>query len=183
MLFHAARLDARLDGRGSLLLMEEQDRGKWDQELIRRARQFLNESAEGALVSPFHLEAGIAYLHCTAPSYAETDWPAILRLYDALLTLHRSPVYLLNRAIVVAQIDGPQAGIRALEEAGLDPALRHYHLFDATLGEFYRRAGDWPRARRHLEAARRKTNSPFDRELLDRRLAQCGNPEDDLPNG
>ena len=83
-------------------------------------------------------------------------------------------MYLLNRAIVVAQIEGPRAGIRVLDEAGQDPALRHYHLFDATLGEFYRRAGDPIRARRHLEAARRKTNSPFGRELIDRRLAQCG---------
>ncbi len=182
MLFHAARLAARLDHHGSLLLMEEQDRGQWDQGLIRHAKEYLDASAEGTVVSPFHLEAGIAYLHCTAPSYAATDWPAILRLYDALLTLQRSPVYLLNRAIVVAQIDGPQAGIVALEEAGLDPALRHYHLYDATLGELHRRAGDLSRARLHLEAARRKTNSPFDRELLDRRLAQCGDTAGDLPN-
>jgi RNA polymerase sigma-70 factor (ECF subfamily) len=174
MLFHAARLDARLDQRGSVLLMEEQDRGQWDQRLIRRAQEFLAQSAEGTVLSSFHLEAAILYHHCTANSYAETDWPAILRLYDALLTVHRSPVYLLNRAIVVAQIEGPDAGIRALGEADQDPVLRHYHLFDATLGEFYRRAGDLTRARRHLEAARRKTRSPFDRELIDRRLAQCG---------
>jgi len=173
MLFHAARLDARLDQRGSILLMEEQDRDKWDQRLIRRAQEFLDQSAEGTVLSAFHLEAAIAHLHCTAKSYAETDWPAILRLYDALLTIHRSPVYLLNRAIVVAQIDGPHAGIRALAEAGKDPALRHYHLFDATLGEFYRRAGDLPRARQSLESARQKTNSPFDRELIDRRLSKC----------
>ena len=173
MLFHAARLDARLDESGGLLLMEEQDRDKWDQGLIRRGREFLSESAEGAVVSPFHLEAAIACHHCTAESYDDTDWRAILRLYDALLALHRSPVYLLNRAIVVAQIDGPQAGIRALDEAGQDPALRHYHLFDATLGDFYRRAGDLARARQHLAAARQKTASPFDRELIDRRLAQC----------
>jgi RNA polymerase sigma-70 factor (ECF subfamily) len=173
MLFHAARLEARLDHRGSLLLMEEQDRRLWDHRLIRRAREFLDQAAEGTVISPFHLEAAIACLHCTARSYAETDWPAILRLYDALLTIHRSPVYLLNRAIVVAQIEGPEAGIRALDETGQDPALRHYHLFDATLGEFYRRAGDLTRARQHLEAARQKTNSPFDRELIDRRLLQC----------
>jgi RNA polymerase sigma-70 factor (ECF subfamily) len=173
MLFHAARVEARLDQRGSILLMEEQDRTKWDQSLIRRAQEFLAQSAEGTAVSPFHLEAAIAFHHCTAKSYAETDWPAILRLYDALLTIHRSPVYLLNRAIVVAQIEGPHAGIRALDEAGADAALRHYHLFDATLGEFYRRAGEPGRARHHLEAARQKTNSPFDRELIDRRLAQC----------
>ena len=111
--------------------------------------------------------------HAVAPSYAETDWPAILRLYDALLTLHRSPVYLLNRAIVVAQIEGPHAGIRALGEAGRDAALRRYHLFDATLGELYRRAGDFDHARRHFDAAKEKTQSPFDREIIDRRLAKC----------
>jgi RNA polymerase sigma factor (sigma-70 family) len=173
MLFHAARLDARVDAGGSVLLMEHQDREKWDQRLIRRAQEFLERSAEGTVVSTFHLEAAVAYRHSTATSFADTDWAAILRLYDALLTIERSPVYLLNRAIVVAQIEGPRAGIGALEEAGQDAALRHYHLFDATLGEFYRRAGDWARARRHLEAARRKTQSPFDRELIDRRLAQC----------
>jgi RNA polymerase sigma-70 factor (ECF subfamily) len=174
MLFHAARLESRLDQRGSVLLLEEQDRAKWDRRLIRRAREFLARSAEGTVISAFHLEAAIACHHCTAESYAATDWPAILRLYDALLSLHRSPVYLLNRAVVVAQIDGPRAGIRALDEAGRDPALRHYHLFDATLGEFYRRAGDLTRARQHLESARQKTNSPFDRELIDRRLSDCG---------
>jgi RNA polymerase sigma-70 factor (ECF subfamily) len=173
MLFHAARLEARLDQRGSILLMEEQDRAKWDHRLIRRAQEFLGQAAAGTDISPFHLEAAIACHHCTAKSYAETDWPAILRLYDALLTTHRSPVYLLNRAIVIAQIEGPRAGIRALDEAGADPALRHYHLFDATLGELYRRAGDVTCARSHLEAARQKTNSPFDRELIDRRLAMC----------
>jgi predicted RNA polymerase sigma factor len=80
---------------------------------------------------------------------------------------------LLNRAIVVAQIEGPQAGIRALDEAGRDAALHHYHLFDATLGEFYRRAGDMARASQFFETARRKTSSAFDHELIDRRLAMC----------
>jgi RNA polymerase sigma-70 factor (ECF subfamily) len=173
MLFHVARLESRLDRHGSVLLLEEQDRSKWDQRLIRRAQEFLARSAEGTTLSEYHLEAAIAYHHCTAKSFAETDWPAILRLYDALLTQQSSPIYLLNRAIVVAQIEGPQAGIRALDEAGRDPALRHYHLFDATLGELYRCAGDLARARHHFQAAWRKTTSPFDRELLDRRLAQC----------
>ena len=173
MLFHAARLDARLDPEGSPLLMDEQDRSRWDQRLITRAQEFLDAAAQGTVVSPFHLEAGIALLHCSAESYGRTDWRAILRLYDALLAVHRSPVYELNRAIVVAQIDGPLAGIQTLNEAGLDGALRHYHLFDATLGEFYRRAGDYVRARQHFETARTKTNSPFDHELIDRRLAKC----------
>jgi RNA polymerase sigma-70 factor (ECF subfamily) len=173
MLFHAARLGTRLDQRGAVLLLEEQDRSQWDHRLIGRATEYLDQSAEGTIISPFHLEAGIAYHHCTARSYTETDWPAILRLYDALLRFHHSPVYALNRAIVVAQIDGPDAGIRALDETGTDAALRRYHLFDATLGEFYRRAGNLVRARQYLETAHQKTSSPFDRELIDRRLAQC----------
>jgi RNA polymerase sigma-70 factor (ECF subfamily) len=171
MLFHAARLDARLDQRGRLLLMEEQERERWDQHLIHRAQEFLNQSAEGTCVTTFHLEAAIACHHCTAESYTETDWTAILQLYDALIRIHRSPVYLLNRAIVVAQIDGPQAAIRALEEVGSEPTLRHYHLFDATLGELHRQNGDFNRARQHLQAAREKTQSSFDRQVIDRRIS------------
>jgi RNA polymerase sigma factor (sigma-70 family) len=173
MLFHGARLDARLDRHGAILLMEDQDRGQWDQQLIRRAQEFLDKSAQGTVISPFHLEAAIACHHCTAASFAETDWPAILKLYDALLTIHRSPVYVLNRAIVLAQIDGPRAGIRALAGADGTQVRRHYHLFDATLGELYRRAGDLAQARKHFAAARQTTHSQFDRELIDRRLKQC----------
>ncbi|MBI3408104.1 MAG: sigma-70 family RNA polymerase sigma factor [Planctomycetes bacterium] len=173
MLFHAARLAARIDHHGSVLLMEDQDRSKWDRKMIRRAHEFLDQSAEGTTVSPYHLEAGIAFLHCKAPSYAKTDWQAILRLYDALLTLHGSPVYVLNRAIVLAQFSGPEAGIRALTESSIVESLRHYHLYDATLGELYRRAGDMGLARQYLESAKRKTHSPSDHEILDRRLAKC----------
>src|SRR5262249_46663575 len=87
MLFHAARLPARLDAAGQVLLMEDQDRSKWDQRLIHRAQELLDQSAEGTTVSAFHLEAGIALLHCTASDYAHTDWAGILRLYDALIVL------------------------------------------------------------------------------------------------
>jgi RNA polymerase sigma factor (sigma-70 family) len=173
MLFHAARLDARLDQNGSVLLMEDQDRSKWDQRLIRRAKEFLDQSAQGTVVSPFHLEAGIALYHCAAPDYTSTDWQSILQLYDALIELYPSPVYLLNRAIVVAQLQGPEAGIHALLESESLALLRHYYLFDATLGELYRRTGDLPRARHYLESAKQKTASRSDHEILDRRLAQC----------
>jgi RNA polymerase sigma factor (sigma-70 family) len=173
MLFHAARLEARLDQDGGVLLMEEQDRTQWDHRLIGRAQEFLSQSAEGTVISPYHLEAAIACHHCTAKSYAATDWPAILHLYDALLTMQRSPVYLLNRAIVIAELEGPQAGLRALKEVAEDPTLRHYHLCDATLGELHRRAGDFAQAKRHFEAAGRKTKSRFDRELIARRVAEC----------
>jgi RNA polymerase sigma-70 factor (ECF subfamily) len=173
MLFHAARLDARLDASGSVLLLDEQDRSRWDFELIKRAKDRLDQSAQGTIISPYHLEAGIAMYHCLAKTYAETNWPAILRLYDALLTMHRSPIYLLNRAIVIAQIDGPLAGIQAITEASFSSALTHYHLLDVTLGELYLRANEHELARQHLELAKQKTDSTFDLELINRRLAKC----------
>ena len=176
MLFHAARLEARLDDLGFILLLEEQDRSRWDQGLIRRAQEFLDESAEGTTISVYHLEAGIALHHSTARSYAETDWPRILVLYDKLISIHRSPVYLLNRAIVLAEIEGPRAGIAALEEAAGNKSLRNYHLYDATLGEMHRRAGDRGRARTCFLAARAKTRSPHDQAIIDRRIAGCAEP-------
>jgi RNA polymerase sigma factor (sigma-70 family) len=173
LLFHAARLDARLDDRGFILLMRDQDRSKWDQGLIRRARQFLDDSAEGTTISPYHIEAGIALHHSTAKSYDTTNWPAILFLYDKLISIHPSPVYVLNRAIVLAEIDGPLAGIRALLESVGNQSLKNYHLFDATLGEFYRRAGEFEQARQYFQAAKEKTRSSYDRAIIDSRLAEC----------
>ncbi|QEH32599.1 RNA polymerase sigma factor [Aquisphaera giovannonii] len=174
MLFHAARFDARTDGDGRLLLMEDQDRSRWDRALIARARAFLDESAAGRSVSIFHLEAGIALVHCEAPRFEETDWPAILRLYDALIARRPSAIYRLNRAIVLAHVAGPAAGLDELGALAGDPALRHYHLLDATLGELHRRAGNLDRAREHLARARDRTQSARERELLDRRLDSCG---------
>jgi RNA polymerase sigma-70 factor (ECF subfamily) len=162
------------------LLLEDQDRGRWDGRLIQRAQVMLALSAEGTVISRFHLEAAIAFHHCTASDVSRTDWPAILRLYEALHDMHDSPVYQINRAIALAQVEGPEAGIRLLDEARGNPALRHYHLFDAALGELHRGLGDLTRARQHLEEALRKASSPFDRELIERRLAQCasGDPAD-----
>ena len=99
-----------------------------------------------------------------------------MRLYDKLIEVHRSPVYLLNRAIVVAEIDGPAAGILALQEAAGNKSLKNYHLYDATLGEFYRRTGNFEAARHYLEAAKGKTRSPHDLDIIDRRLARCSAP-------
>ena len=173
MLFHAARFEARADDHGRLLLLEDQDRGRWDHRLIDRARWFLDQSAVGKTMTVFHLEAGIALLHCKAASFSDTDWPAILRLYDLLIRIQPSPIYRLNRAIALAHLDGPSAGIREIESFAGDPTLRHYHLLDATLGELHRRTGDLDRARSYFLRAREGTQSARERELLDRRLEQC----------
>ena len=106
MLFHAARFATRADREGRMLLLQEQDRDRWDRRLIERARWFLDQSAVGDEVSLYHLEAGIALIHCEAPSFAETDWLGILRLYDLLIRRQPSPIYRLNRAIVLATREG-----------------------------------------------------------------------------
>jgi RNA polymerase sigma factor (sigma-70 family) len=171
MLFHASRFEARTGADGRLLLLEDQDRSKWDADLIKRATYYLNRSAEGERISAYHLEAGIALLHCSAASFAETDWPAILRLYDVLVRVAPSPIVNLNRAIVVAHIEGPAAGITLIEQfAG---SLKDYHLVEAALGELHRRAGNAAKARDHFMKAIQLAQSDPDRALLQRRLDAC----------
>ena len=172
MLFHSARLEAREDAQGNAVLLEEQDRGRWDQRLIQRACEHLAISAAGGAVSRFHLEAAIAREHCLAPRYAATNWRVIVQLYDALIALHPSAVFVLNRAIAVAELRGPEAGLSELRSAAGDPALLRYHLYDAALGELHFRAGHIEEARRCFGAAKAKASSQADRDLLDRKLAR-----------
>ena len=174
MLFHAARFDSRTDAEGRLLLLEDQDRSRWDHRLLAQARHFLDRSATGKSISSYHLEAGIALLHCSAPSFQETDWGSILRLYDVLLRLQPSPIYQLNRAIVLAHLEEPEPAIDLLQAHAADPIYRHYYLFDATIGELYRRAGNLPLALQHLNSARDRTQSTYEQDLLARRIAECG---------
>ncbi len=174
MLLHAARFDARLDSDGGILLLEDQDRDGWLRPLIGRGLEALEASAEGDSLTRYHLEAGIAAQHCLAPSFDQTDWTAILGLYDQLLRIHPSPVGELNRAIVVAQLDGPRAGIEAIESSANLKHLDSYHLLDATRGELHLRAGDRALARTYFESASNKTRSLSERRLLVRKLHACG---------
>ncbi len=172
MLFHAARLSGRTDTDGRILLLEDQDRTQWDARLIAAARRYLDHSATGQTITTYHLEAGIALHHCAATSFAATDWKALLQLYDGLLRIHPSPVYRLNRAIVICHVRGPASAIQELQSMDSGP-LQTYYLWDATLGELYRRLGELELARHHLEQAKIKTQSLSEQELLARRIAAC----------
>ena len=112
MLLNTARIPARLDGEGNLLLLEAQDRTQWNQPMIERGMFHLKQSAVGEAMSEYHLQAAIAACHCAAKDYASTDWPRILVLYDRLVEFDDSPVAALNRAIVIANIHGPARGWR-----------------------------------------------------------------------
>ena len=169
-----ARLSARTGNGGSLLLLAEQDRALWDQAQIRRGMRHLAASGTGANVTRYHLEAGIAACHCLAPGFAATDWRQIVALYDLLLEQDGSPIVALNRAVAVAQADGPRAGLVALDGIRNRAALEHYHLFHAVAGQLWLDAGENGRAAAGFHRALELAALPAERALLEKRLAQCG---------
>ena len=170
----AARLPARVGDDGDLLLLAEQDRGRWDRELLGEGLRRLARSAEGDVVTAWHVEAAIAARHATAKTFAETDWRSIRGLYDELLRLRPTPVVALNRAIAVGMADGPEAGLRAIEAIAERGRLAGYPFLPAAVAEFELRAGRPDRAAEHLRAALRLVRNPAEEAVLARKLATCG---------
>ncbi len=171
--FHAARLAARVADDGTLLLLAEQDRSRWDHELVAEGFRRLDASAEGGRVGAWHLEAAIAAQHAAAPSFERTDWAAIRKLYDLLLVARPSPVVALNRAIAVGMAEGPEAGLRALAELEDRDRLGRHPFLDAAVAEFELRAGRPERAARALRTALRVARNPAEEAVLQRKLAAC----------
>ena len=176
MCLHAARLPARLDAAGNLRALADQDRSLWDRELQEEGLKLLELSARGPGLSAFHVEAAIASFHAAAPGTAETDWRSIAELYDALLALKPSPVVALNRAIAVAQREGPERGLEEIGSIGDRDRerLAGYPFYFAALGEFELRRGQRDRAREHFRAARELARNPMERRFLDQRMSACG---------
>lgn len=137
MLLTAARFPARTDEQGDLLRLHDQDRSKWDQRLIVRGLTHLAEAAQGNELSEYHLQAGIAAVHCMAADFASTDWTRILQHYDALDRLKPSPVVSLNRAVAVAHVRGPQAGLDAVAAIARRDRLESHYLYHAVVGELH----------------------------------------------
>jgi RNA polymerase sigma-70 factor (ECF subfamily) len=173
MLLQASRLPARVDEAGDLLLLSEQDRARWDHELIAEGLDHLERAASGNEVTPYHVEAAIAAAHAVALNQASTDWPWIVRLYDDLLALKPSPVVALNRAIALAMADGPAAGIAAIERIESDPALARYYLLPAALGGLWLKQGDPVRAAYNYREALTRSCSAPERRFLEKQLAKC----------
>ena len=153
MMLQAARSPARIDAGGEMLLLEEQDRSRWNRALIQAGMRHLDRAAHGDVVTAYHIEAAIAAVHSTAPSFEETDWEHILALYDDLLAIKPSPVVALNRAVALAMLRGPQAGIAAVEQLASHESLRDYLPLAVTLGQLWLRAGDAERAAEHFKRA------------------------------
>lgn len=173
MLFHASRFESRVDNEGNLVLLEEQDRSLWDKAMIGQALGFVARAHEYGATSVYHLEATIAMQHCVAESFQATNWSAIIAAYDGLIEVRDSAIYRLNRAIAIAQRDGPLAGLEIVEAIRSDPMLQRSHLAEATLGELHRMQGNLPAAEQHFLLAIDKASSQQDKALLRRRVKQC----------
>ena len=170
MNLHFSRLGARLDGDGGLLLLEEQDRTRWDRERMAIGMHWLERAAGGETFSRFHAEAGIAAEHCLAPSFKDTRWQEIADLYAMLERIAPSPLHTLNRAVALAEWRGPEAGIALLRDLVPPPWLAGSYLWEAILSDLHRRAGNAELAANHRERALALAPTAAQRDLLRRRL-------------
>jgi RNA polymerase sigma-70 factor (ECF subfamily) len=170
MHLHGARMTARQDGSGGLLLLKEQDRSLWDQGEIQLGLSWLARSAEGDAFSRYHAEAGVAAEHCLAPSFAQTRWDRIVECYALLEQLAPSPIHTLNRAVAMAEWRGPLEGLAVLE--GLHPPswLAGSYLWAAVLADLHRRCGQVELANRFRVAAIEAAPSAAVKDALQRRL-------------
>ncbi|HEY0493830.1 MAG TPA: sigma-70 family RNA polymerase sigma factor [Candidatus Dormibacteraeota bacterium] len=169
MRLHLARTEARFGADGELVLLQHQDRSRWDRDRIASASALLDRAAGLRRPGPYQLQAAIAATHAEASSWEETDWNEVLALYEALIRITPSPVVRLNRAIARRHVAG--AGAALAEVDATAPELASYYLFHATRAELLRELGRAPEAREALERALALTQNPAERALLERRLA------------
>ena len=173
MLLNAARPPARVDDEGNLLRLRDQDRTRWHQAMIGRGMFHLARSAAGGELSEYHLQAGISACHCAARDYASTDWRQILSLYDRLLAFDGSPVVALNRAVALAEVNGPRAGIEAVEAIPDLKSLESYYLLHAVLGDFEWQLNRLPIAALHFQKALELSGMKSEQAFLAKRLQAC----------
>jgi RNA polymerase sigma-70 factor (ECF subfamily) len=173
MLLNAARIPGRADEEGNLVRLEEQDRKRWDQEMIARGMSHLRHSAAGEALSEYHLQAGIAACHATAIDYSATDWSKILTLYDRLIEFDDSPVVALNRAVAVANVWGPEAGLQTVHAIRGLEKLRAYYLFYAVIGELEMRLNNYEAAAEQFRKAFELAETKSERAFLLKRLECC----------
>ncbi len=168
MCFHAARFDARLDAQGDIILLEKQDRSRWNKALIAIGYEHLRCAAEGVELCEYHLEAAIASYHASAPTFEQTNWKAIFYCYDFLLKINPSPFVALNRAIAVGYSDGPVAGVNALLNI---EGLEKNYLYHAALGDFYVKRQAFMEARSAYNMALELAQLPAERKVVEGKVA------------
>src|SRR5271170_3561645 len=171
MLLHDSRRDARSDANGNLIILEEQDRSRWNRQQISEALPLVEEALRGG-PGPLAVEAAIAALHCEAARAKDTDWPQIVRLYDVLERLQPSPIVSLNRAVAVAMVEGPQQALALIDELAATGELDGYHLLHATRADLLRRLGISAEAAASYRRALALVSNESERRFLERRVRE-----------
>jgi RNA polymerase sigma-70 factor (ECF subfamily) len=179
LLLTDARRATRADAGGRLLLLEEQDRSRWDRRAIGEGAALVTGALRGGAPGRFALQAAIAALHAEAPSYADTDWPQILQLYDVLNQVWTSPVVTLNRAVARAMAQGPEAGLAEIGNLERDGQLAGYRYLPAAKADLLRRLGRHAESAQAYRDALALTGNESEREFLARRLAEVTGPGTD----
>ena len=172
LLLHDARREGRVGHAGELVLLEDQDRARWDRAKIREGIGLLDRAMRRGPPGPYRLQACIAALHAVAPTAAATDWRRIAALYDRLLAVTGSPVVALNRAVAVAMVEGPAAGLALVDELAAAGQLDGYHLLHAARADLLRRLGRHAEAAAAYRRALERTANPVEQAFLRRRLAE-----------
>jgi RNA polymerase sigma factor (sigma-70 family) len=183
MALDAARLPARIDASCDLIQFFEQDRSQWDRRLIAEGLRLLSLAANGGEVSSYHLEAAVAAVHARAANSEDTDWAEIVWLYDMLMAVRPGPVVALNRAIAVAEKEGPGRGLEEIGAIDRSDRLAAYPFFPAALGELELRRGDRAAARGHFQTALALARSPAERRHYGRRIEACDASHDRPTHG
>ena len=171
--FHAARFDARRPASGMIVLLGEQDRTTWDWRLIRESMNWMLRSAVGDSLSRYHVEAAIAWEHCRAEAFVETDWNQIITLYQTLQYVAPSPIHLLNQAVAEAHFHGPEVALATLAAIPEKDVPGNYPAWPAIVGELQFRAGNLVAAEKAWSNALALGPAPSDRNLILRKLAEC----------
>jgi len=177
MSLHAARLPSRLNAAGQFQTLLEQDRSRWDATLIDEGLRLLELSASAPQATEYQIEAAIAAVHARTPRAELTNWALIVHLYNALASIRPSPIVALNRAIAVAQHEGPERGLQELAAITDLDRLARYPFYFAALGELELRCGHQETARRHFGDALSRARNPMEREFFQQRMRACEHVE------
>jgi RNA polymerase sigma factor (sigma-70 family) len=168
--FQSSRFIARIDDRGNIITLKYQDRSSWNRALIKKGMDYLDEATEGNAYSVYHIEAAIASIHASAPTFEQTDWKSVYHLYDALYAMKPSPVVALNKAIASSYAVSNQSALDMLREI---KGLEKHYLYHAALGEVSFALGKHAEARSHFEKAVALTASKAEQQLLTEKIGLC----------
>ena len=168
--FHSSRTESRLTAEGEIILLPYQDRSKWNFNWIAEGNEYMNKAAFGNSITSYHLEAAIAFEHCTAQTFAQTNWKQILNYYEMLCNISSSPVTEMNKAVAVMQVHGANEALQLLQNISDKKKLETFYLYHSLLGEINSRLNNSIEAKRSFETAIRLTQSDTEKKILKEKM-------------